>query len=389
MKWIKRIILSLLAVIILAAVGLYATGNQHIIYGLGPTYFSGKSKPDIDDMRHFHVSTIPADQPQPWPVHSRFGQPTLDAGFLSSMDSLATCALVVIHNDSLLFEQYWNGYSDTTLSNSFSMAKSFTAMLIGKALEEGYIRSLDQKASDFIPSLSGGKSADITIRHLLQMSSGIPFGESYSSPFGYMAHAYYGRDLIAETLPFQATTEPGTLWTYEGGNTVLLGLIIRAATGRTPSKYFFEKFWSCLGAEKTAHWNLDHEGGMEKTFSGFYATARDFARIGKLFMHKGVWGKDTLLQPTFVDEAIRPCRIPDVSGEECTWYGYQWWLGHYKGFDFFSCRGMRGQYIIGIPELNLVVVRLGHQQRADRRDHMPPDIYLYMDAAAALLPKDV
>lgn len=385
MRWFRRIFLGLAAVVLVGVAGLYFTGNAHILYGLWPTYFSGKSKPDIDDLPHFNVSTIPADHPQSWPESPLKNQRSLAAHFIASMDSLSTCAFVVVHKDSLLFEQYWNGYTIHTLSNSFSMAKSFTSMLIGKALEEGYINSLDQKAAHYIPSLNEGLSSQITIRHLLQMSSGIPFGESYASPFGYMAKAYYGKDLVAETLPYKAAVSPGSLWAYEGGNTVLLGMIIRAATGRSPSRYFFEKFWSCIGAENTAHWNLDHEGGLEKTFSGFYATARDFARIGKLYLHNGVWGKDTLLSPDFVNQSLTPCGIPDASGENCYWYGYQWWLGKYQGMDFFSCRGMRGQYIIGIPALDLVVVRLGHQQRADRQDHMPPDMYLYMDAAQSLI----
>jgi CubicO group peptidase (beta-lactamase class C family) len=261
------------------------------------------------------------------------------------------------------------------------MAKSFTAMLVGKAIEEGYIASLDQKVGDFLPEFTEGKNASLTVRHLLQMASGIPFGESYSSPFGYMAKSYFGHHLAEETMKYSVVKDPGSLWAYEGGNSVLLGMIIQKATGRTVSEYFFQKIWSCIGAEHMAHWNLDKKGGIEKTFSGYYATARDFARIGKLYMHDGVWDNDTILSPEFVRLCLTPNNVPDENGEACSWYGLHWWLGKNRGEDFFSCRGMRGQYIVGLPSENLVLVRLGHQQKSERVGHMPPDLYAYIELA--------
>lgn len=381
MMWIKRIVIALLIIVALAVMALLVTGNSHILRGLPSTYFSGKSKPDIYDMEYFDVSTIPADKPEAWPLHARYNQYTLGAEDQAKVDSFETTALLVFYKDSLLFEKYYLGATDTTHSNSFSMAKSFTAMLIGKAIDEGYIQSVDQKVGDFLPEFKSGKNAELTIRHLLTMTSGIPFGESYASPFGYMAKAYFGKDLTKETMGFSVERDPGTLWAYEGGNTVLLGMIVKQATGRTPSRYFFEKFWSCIGAQHTAYWNLDHENGLEKTFTGFYSTARDFARIGQLYMHRGIHGVDTLLSPSFVDECLTPCNVPDDKGENCYWYGYQWWLGQHEGDAFFSCRGMRGQYIIGIPSKDLLIVRLGHQQSPERTDHMPPDLYNYISTA--------
>ena len=120
---------------------------------------------------------------------------------------------------------------------------------------------------------------------------------------------------------------------------------------------------------------------MEKTFSGFYATARDFARIGKLYLHNGVWESDTILSPSFVTECITPNEVPDALGEKCYWYGLHWWLGENQGKKFYACRGLRGQYIIVIPEDNLVVVRLGHDQLKERVRHMTPDMFMYMDIA--------
>jgi CubicO group peptidase (beta-lactamase class C family) len=381
MVWLKRIFIALAVIIVLLIIGLKISGNGHILTGITKTYLIGKSKPDIDDLSGSCVRIIPADRPEPWPLSKRYGLDQIPAEYVQQVDSFETTALLVFRDDSLLYERYWDDYSDTTHSNSFSMAKSFTAMCIGKAIDDGYIKSVDQPVGDFIPEFKEGKAASLTIKHLLQMVSGIPFGESYSSPFGYMARAYYGDDLLGETMKYTVQQEPGTLWSYEGGNTVLLGEIIKRATGRTASDYFFQKFWSCIGAEHKAYWSIDHEGGIERTFSGFYATARDFARIGKLYEHQGVWGNDTLLSPEYVRASLTPCEVPDSKGENTFWYGYQWWLGTHENVPFFSCRGMRGQYIIVVPEQHLIVVRLGHNQSKERENHMPPDMLMYLKIA--------
>ncbi len=384
MRLLKKTFLSLVAIVLIAFIALYATGNKHVLNGFTKTYLIGKSKPDIDDKEYFATSTINADNPQAWPKHSNYNNGTIAQEMAATMQSMQTTAFLVFKNDSLLFEKYWNDTDEHTTSNSFSMAKSFCAMLIGKAIDEGYIKNLDQRVGDFIPEFSQGKNASLTIRHLLQMASGIPFGESYNSPFGYMAKAYYGDDLVAETMKFTIEKEPGTFWIYEGGNTVLLGIILKKATGRTVSEYFFQKIWSCIGAEDAAYWNLDKAGGMEKTFSGFYATARDYGRIGKLYLHNGICENDTVISASFVQESIAPNMVQDATGQPCTWYGLHWWLGQYKEKDFFSCRGMRGQYIAVIPEDNLILVRLGHNQQPERIDHIPTDLFMYLDIAASV-----
>jgi CubicO group peptidase (beta-lactamase class C family) len=383
MRWLKRIFYGLLALIALASVALMVTGNSHVFTGLRQTYLIGKSKPDIYDKDYFECSVMRADKPEPWPMHKQYGLLPLSPADDAFTDSTESTALLVFKNDSLLFEKYYNDGTDQSLTNSFSMSKSFTAMLVGRAIDEGYIKSLDQPVSDFLPEFKDGLNAKLTIRHLLTMTSGIPFGESYSSPFGFMARAYYGTELEEETLQpkYRVEKEPGTFWSYEGGNTILLGLIVKKATGRTPSEYFFQKFWSCIGAEHDAYWNLDHEDGLEKTYTGFYATARDFARIGKLYAHHGVWGNDTLLSPAFVKECITPVNAPDKEGVNVDWYGLQWWMGNINGLDYFGCRGLRGQYIIAVPEKNILMVRLGHTQSKDRQNHMPTDMIRFIEMA--------
>ena len=384
MRILKWIAIVAGAIVLIALIALYATDNQHILTGLRQTYLIGKNKPDIFDRTYFDTDTIRADRPEPWPMHQRYNMMALNTEDFAFVDSMQTTAFLVFKNDSLLFEKYWENTDVETTSNSFSMAKSFTSMLIGIAIDEGYIQGIHQRVGDFLPEFAQGKNTQLTIEHLLQMSSGIPFGESYSSPFGYMARAYYGKELKTETFKFHVEQDPGTLWLYEGGNTVLLGMILEKATGRRVSDYFFQKIWSCIGAQYDAYWNLDHYKGLAKTYTGVYATARDFARIGKLMLHRGVWNNDTLLSPQFVDQSLQPCNIPDTTGTPATWYGYQWWLGDHDGSPLFSARGMRGQYIVVVPNEGLMIVRLGHQQQRERINNMPADLYHYLDIAKRL-----
>lgn len=387
MRILKGFFTTLIAIVVIAVAALYFTGNKHILTGLRQTYLIGKNKPDIFDRKFFATGEIKADHPEPWPMHGNYNLMSFDTEDFDFVKSMGTTAFLVFQNDSLLFEKYYENTDVETTSNSFSMAKSFTSILIGKAIDEGYIQSIDQKVSDFLPEYSSGLDAELTIKNLLQMASGIPFGESYSSPFGYMAKAYYGKNLKEETFKYHTEKTPGTFWVYEGGNTVLLGMILEKATGRKVSDYFFEKVWSCIGAEYSAYWNLDHEGGLAKTYTGVYATARDFARIGKLYEHNGIWENDTVVSPEYVRQSVTPCNIPDSTNTPASWYGYQWWLGEHNGSRLFSARGMRGQYIIVLPEENLIVVRLGHQQAKERQNNMPTDMFRYIDIAKELAGK--
>jgi len=137
--------------IVLAIIGLYASGNEHILKGIRCTYLVGETRPDIDDMDYFETRKIHADHPEPWALHQNYNLPRLSEEFEKHADSLGTVAYLVIHRDSILFEKYWDRTTDTTHVNSFSMAKSFTAILVGIAIDEGYIESLDQKVGDFLP----------------------------------------------------------------------------------------------------------------------------------------------------------------------------------------------------------------------------------------------
>jgi len=370
MKKALKIVLIVFGSIGLLIGILYLTGNGYLARGIYCTYLHGKIKPDIDDQSFFDTRKINRGEAINLPAKLNVLS-NENVAFLNSTESEA---FLVFKNDTLVSEWYGNYGADSTHWNSFSMAKSVISLLIGCAIEDGQISSLQDPISKYI-AWSGN---DVTLEQLLQMSSGIPFGESYSSPFGYMAKAYYHSDLKAITAPFKVEQTPGSYWSYEGGNTVLLGMVLEAATQKKISNYFEEKIWTKIGAASPAYWNLDTENGFEKPFTGVYATAKDFGMLGQCILHHGKVNGQEIIDSAYLAQSFEPWAIQDGKNSVCDWYGLHWWMGEVDGVKFKSARGMRGQYIVIIPEKNMVVVRIGHQQSKERINHMPVDMLTYI-----------
>jgi CubicO group peptidase (beta-lactamase class C family) len=306
---------------------------------------------------------------------------------LLGFDSLQTVAYLIIKNDSIVHEQYWDGYDENSLSGSFSMAKSMVAMLIGIAIDERKIKSVNQPVSDFLPSFKEGNKAKLTIKHLLTMSSGMNFDEHYKNPFSYTAKGYFGTGLEALTLSHDVVEAPGEEWKYLSGNSQLLALIVEKATEKNCSQYLSEKLWKPMGATNDALWSIDEEEGVEIAFCCFNSNVRDFARFGKMLLDTGKWNGNQLISAEYIQQQLSPADILDNHGKQNTKYGYQTWLiPNYKGHDIFYMRGILGQYVICIPDQDMIVVRLGHKRNrpsADK-DH-PSDVYNYIDAALEMI----
>lgn len=265
-----------------------------------------------------------------------------------------TVAFLVIKNDSLVCEKYYNNYKQESVVASFSMAKSITSLLIGCALDDRLIRSVEEPVVSYIPELAGKGMDNMTIKNLLQMTSGVKFNESYINPFGDAATYYYGRNLRKAVYNRELAYKPGTHFSYSSGDTQMLGLVLeRALKDKTITAYLEEKIWKPLGMEYDATWSLDRKkDGVEKTFCCVNARARDFAKIGRLLLNKGNWNGRQIVSPEWVELST----TPETLEGGVPYYKYQWWLepnGNY------TATGILGQYIYVSPKNNVIIVRLG------------------------------
>jgi CubicO group peptidase (beta-lactamase class C family) len=357
-KFIKFLIISLLTIIIVFSAYAVVTGKTYLFKAV---YYNFAG---IDDYKIFTNNQVATAAPQPWLVSSQLNKISPPGALDNLLQRIKTVGLVVIRNDSLLYEKYWDGYSDSSLSNSFSMAKSITSLLIGTAIKEGKIKSVNEKVSTYLPEFSQGMAAHLTIKNLLTMSSGSNWDEAYANPFSVTTESYYGSDLHKTATGVKIVKEPGTYHSYKSGDTELLGLILEKVTGKSLSSYAAEKLWQPLGAEHPALWSTDHKEGNEKAFCCFNSNARDFARIGQMMLDSGRWKGNAIIDPAYYSQSISPCNIPDEKNVACDYYGYQWWIAtHYPGV--FYARGILGQYIIVIPSKKMVIVRLGHKRSAE------------------------
>lgn len=358
-----------------------STGHRYLYTTLQNTIFKGRLGPDIDEYQIFPSRVVEADTFHDLPFHASFGTFKLTDAEQNSVDELQPVALLILKKDSILFERYWENYSSDSKSNSFSAAKSIVNIAIGVAIREGKIDGLNQKVGDFLPEFASGANAELSIKHLLMMSSGIDFDEDYLNPFAFPARANYGTDLKGLVKKYTVTETPAQRFEYRSGNTQLLAFIIEKATGMTLSEYFSKRVWSRIGSKNEALWSLDTENGSEKAFCCFNSNARDFSRIGLLYLHSGELNGVRIVDSSFVKASVSPQNIVENDGSECVRYGLHWWLHDFNGERIFYARGILGQYIIVIPSMDIVIVRLGHKRIKPEGTDAPGDLALYLNIA--------
>ncbi|WP_462319144.1 serine hydrolase domain-containing protein [Marinilabilia sp.] len=342
--------------------------------------------PNIDDYKIFDNREVKKGEPIPWPLAENYGQLQLPSTTSDSLEKYQSVAFLVIQRDSLVYESYWNGYTETSLSNSFSMAKSIVSLLIGCAIEDGYIKSLDEKAINYLPWLKGPYSEDLTIRHLLTMSSASNWDESYSSPFSITTRAYYGRSLRSTIKEVEIVKHPGIVWNYRSGDTQLLERILNKATEMPLAEYASLKLWQPLGAEESALWSLDKRKGTEKAYCCFNSNARDFARIGSLVLNEGEFANQRIVPEEYIEKMITPAKyLTNEDAEMVDYYGLHWWIMNYQGQQIPYARGILGQYIYVVPQHDAVIVRLGHKRSGSYQDHHPKDAFTWLKAGLELI----
>lgn len=370
--WLLLLLVAINAAIVLSGYGyLYRT----LLY----------QSAGIEDLHIFPYNTVRASgRPQPWPRSKDYNRRQLPGPLREVLEQYKSTAFLVLQHGEIRHEVYWDNYSELRNSNSFSAAKSIVSILVGIALDEGLIRSLNQPVADFLPSFDTPEKRPIHIRDVLRMASGLDFEENYKKAISDTAKAYYGTDLPGLIAGLAVQALPGSRYRYKSGDTQILGLILEQATDRSLADYASEKLWQPLGAAHDAQWSLDTDGGVEKAYCCFYSNAHDFARIAYLYLHDGVFMGRRVLPADYVRQSITAHGLPDTRGEATDYYGYQWWLLNHRGREVFYARGIRGQYIFGIPSLDMVVVRLGHERSEVMRDHHPEDVYAILDGVFAM-----
>lgn len=279
--------------------------------------------------------------------------------FDDMLESNETRAFVVVRSGRVVYERYFGGLTAKTRLPAFSVSKSWAALLVGCAIADGLLGDVRDRLVKYVPEVRGrpGYGA-ITIEHLLRMTSGIDFDEESIAG----AILYYSEHLPEHTYAYDVAWRPGSRYLYGSVSIQILGDVLqRRLGGRTIASYFEERVWRPLGAERDAAWSLDSRtSGVEKFADGFSATARDYARLGLLFLGRGRVDGEQLVPEAWVLESISPDPVYGVTKTVDGWvrHGkYQWFLSHDRRA--FFAKGYHGQYIFVVPSAELVVVRFG------------------------------
>ena len=308
---------------------------------------------------------LPAGQPLELTEQYRYGGTVRDS--MSFVEETDTSALLVMVDGKVCFEEYYLTGGPEVPWTSWSVAKSFVSALVGVAMEEGLIASVEDSIDQYLPLIKGSAYEGVSIRDVLQMSSGANWNEDYSDPdsdANRLQPVMAGQGSLSEFVcGIRPAVEPGTLCQYNSADTQVLGLLLGAVTGTTLSEYMQQKLCEPLGFEHPGYWILDAEG-VEMALGGLNLTARDYARIGELYRNGGRWAGQQLVPQHWVDSSIRSEAPHLQQGQVIVGghvfpmgYGYQWWLPAGSAQEF-SAIGVYNQFVFVNPEKRSVIVKL-------------------------------
>ena len=357
----------------------YAFGYDYLFRGIRQTYLRGETGSNINDEKYFDSNVIAKGNPVPWQKDSLYDKTSLPKNLVQDLKDSNSASFLVIKNGKLVHEEYWDGYNQNSKTNSFSIAKGVTVMLLGKAIEENKIESLHQKYSDFFGNYANVEfGKNLTLGELASMEAGLNWEEDYKSPFLPNAKAYYGKSLEEAVFLRDFKNEPGKKFEYQSGATQLLGFALRKSMQKTLAAYASEKFWKPLGMEQNAAWTTD-DFGMEKAFCCIHSTSRDFAKLGQLFLNDGKFGDMQILDASFVEKMRTPTKLSNGI------YGMGLWINNDSALKHYYFQGLYGQYIIIVPEKNLVIVRTGtHKDQLKDAKGRPKQVAFLVDEVSKI-----
>lgn len=339
--------------------------------------------PSSRDFKTFDNRTVDAGVAEPWQEADDYNTMQLTAADRAYLEAYDTRAYLIIKDGQVLFEEYWFELEQDALHGSFSMAKSIVSMLVGIAIEEGHIAGLEADMADLLPNYNDAMLRGIPLRDVLSMASGLSLGvDDYVSPFSIMTRAYYGHNFHDIISHIEHKRPTGEFFEYTDIQALLLGAVLQEATGMPVSEYASQKLWQPLHAEHDALWSFYRQDGYQKAFCCFSATARDYARLGQLVLQQGRWNDVQLVPEAYLREATQArSDVDDIdTNRPNVSYGYQFWIlrvspdnaTQVSNNPYFA--GHRGQYIIVVPEENMVIVRVGNNRSDDEPEREFYDI---------------
>ena len=341
----------------------------------GPTVYSYKKR-QVDTIATGDVAfQFPVGKHAEWldTLHFLNNQPYGDSmTFTEVMNTKGdNQAVLIIHNDSIVYEKYWGDYSADHLATIFSITKSITSLLCGIAIDDGYIHSVDDPVTDYLPELKKEDPMwqELTIRHLLDMRSGLDFDDVYEftslkdlKMLNAMAKLNYGHNIRKQVKGLKFRCKPGTQYRYESMTPAILGMVIERASGKSYAEYLSEKVWQPLGMNSAALVIIDSKKhDMAHTFGGVTMNIMDLAKIGRLYLNKGMWDGKRIVSEDWIVSSTRY----DVTnfGYHYNWYNLSYnnyYLTRYPGY---FALGIFQQTLYVNPRKNLIIVRLGSSNR--------------------------
>ena len=351
-------LVSLLAIVMALALAI-GPGITWELLSHGPTTV-------WDHLEYPTRSLDPSPEPMPWEMAPENDMASLPYGsdIVGVLEMGESLAFVVIHDGRIVGEWYRDDHGPEIPSMLFSASKSILSLMIGAAIDDGLIGSVTDAVTDYVPELADGGFDRVSVEDLLQMDSSMDYVED-DNPFGIHIPFNYTRDLRRAILDLEVRDEPDPEFRYKSGDNALVGLILeRSLGGESLTGYLERRLWDPLGAISAGSWNVDAEGGFERTWCCLAMTARDLARFGQLVAEDGVWEGEELISPGWLEASLTAGftedRWPDdYSGSPLINYGYQWWL-----LDDGSALalGKAGQYLYVDRQDDVVIVRLGEDQ---------------------------
>jgi len=317
-------------------------------------------RPDAKDMGRFTNSKINSDtcflfekdnrddiKITDWSSDQPVFKPLLELCHEHSVRSF-----IVIQNDTIKFEYYRDELDENSLHPSYSISKSMISCLVGIAIDEGWLQSVNQKAIDFIPEIKNKPYAEkLTIKHLLNHTSGIKYSLIEDG------NLYYGKNIIKELQNILFVTLPGTNQEYLNVNSQLLGIILARSSGMSVTKLVQQKIWAPIGMCNEGHWSVD-KYGVEKSFCCLSATAKDYAKFGRLYLNRGLWNKQRVFSESWYEESMSR----DTTDGSSHNYNYSWHLG-LKEYGDFMAIGLYKQHLYIYPKKNLIIVLLNDREK--------------------------